>query len=116
MTGSNDPMEGMIRAALKRAGIRFVEGDRNPARLDFHLPEFALYIEVKQFHSDRIAAQMARADNVIVAQGRGAVEALAAMIEAGALGRLRSRPPGNESGSELGITQAAGAGLNPTRL
>lgn len=105
---TNDPMEGMIRAALTRAGIRFVEGDRNPARLDFYLPEFDLYIEVKQFHSDRIAGQMARAENVIVAQGSKAVEALAALIEVGALGRLRSRHT-----LGLGATQAAGAGLNP---
>lgn len=77
-----DPMEILIRDALTAAGLKFVtdEGGANPSGLDFYLPDFDLHIEVKQFHSDRIADQMARADNVIVAQGRKAVEWLAAQI------------------------------------
>ena len=85
MTGTSDPMEGIIRAALTSARVRFVEGDYNKSKLDFYLPDFDLCIEVKQFHSDRIAKQMRQADHVIVAQGRAAVEALARMIESGGL-------------------------------
>lgn len=81
---SDDPMERLIRDALQVSGVRFIEGDKNGVGLDFHLPEHDFFIEVKQFHSDRISRQMKRADNVIVAQGRGAVEALARMIATGA--------------------------------
>jgi len=38
-------------------------------------------IEVKRFHTPRVAEQMARADNVIVAQGEAAVRYLAELIE-----------------------------------
>lgn len=80
-----DPMEKMIRDALDTRGIAYREGGRNDARLDFYLPDADLYIEVKQFHTDRIAEQMSRAENVIVAQGRNAVAALARMIIKGGL-------------------------------
>lgn len=95
MTGGNDPMEGMIRGALKRAAIRYVEGDRNDARLDFFLPDHGIYIEVKQFHSDRIGEQMSRAPNVIAVQGRQAVEWLVALIDAGAA--FKAAHPSGES-------------------
>lgn len=77
----SDPMERMIAEALDAAGISYTCGPR----LDFHLPDHDVWIEVKQFHSDRIAAQMATQPNVIVAQGRVAVGTLAAMIRAGGL-------------------------------
>lgn len=77
-----DPMEILIAAALKAAHIPFThEGDRGHAgTLDFHLPTVDLHIEVKQFHAERVGAQMAQAPNVIVAQGRTAVLWLAAAI------------------------------------
>lgn len=76
-----DPMELIISAALKREGFAYSD-ERSPQNkgLDFYLPEYGLHIEVKQFHSDRIAEQMSRAENVIVAQGRGPVEFLAALL------------------------------------
>ena len=85
---TDDPMEARIILALKRAGIRFVQPQDEHAAtgLDFYLPDHDLYIEVKQFHSDRIGRQMASAENVVVAQGAAAVEALARMIERGGLG------------------------------
>lgn len=83
----SDPMERMIEEALSEIGVAFTteKGAGHPGTLDFHLTDLDLFIEVKQFHSNRIAAQMKHADNVIVAQGRKAVEALAAMIRAGGL-------------------------------
>ena len=75
-----DPMELMIAEALDAAGISYVHEASNPSKLDFKLLDIGVEIEVKQFHSDRIAKQMARVDNVIVAQGRGAVELLALLI------------------------------------
>jgi hypothetical protein len=78
-----DPMERILADALDRAGLDYVTGDKNEARLDFYLPSIDLYIEVKQFHSARIAGQMSRAPNVIAAQGELAVRLLANLIEAG---------------------------------
>jgi hypothetical protein len=84
-------MERMIADALDGARIRFRRADKTAAGMDFYLPDFDLYIEVKQFHSDRIAAQTSRAPNVIVAQGAGAVSTLAALIAlAGGLKAARS--------------------------
>lgn len=87
---AHDPMERLIEEALLDAGVPFTrEGQPGHQHaLDFYLPDADVFIEVKRFHSDRIAAQMARVPNVIVAQGKPAVEALAAMIRAG------SFPPG----------------------
>lgn len=78
---TNDPMESRVRDALSTVGLKFTEGDKNPARLDFLIEEHGIYIEAKQFHSDRIAEQMARAPNVIAVQGRDAVEWLSRLIE-----------------------------------
>ena len=76
-----DPMEKLVADALRAAGIRFVEENETPERLDFYLPDFDVFIEVKQFHSDRIGEQMSRAPNVIAAQGAAAVGLLAKLIE-----------------------------------
>lgn len=66
----NDPIEQMIRDALSDQGIEFVEENDERARgLDFFLPNIGLHVEVKQFHSDRIAEQMSRVDDVIAIQG-----------------------------------------------
>ena len=75
-----DPMERLIAVALDDAGIAY-ESDiaGNPSCLDFRL-ENGVEIEVKRFHSPRVAEQMSRAPNVIVAQGKEAVEFLAALI------------------------------------
>lgn len=77
-----DPIEAIVAEALSKAGIRYLhENDRKgDLALDFYLPELDTYIEVKQFHSDRIARQMAQAPNVIAIQGRDAAKAFAAMI------------------------------------
>jgi hypothetical protein len=77
---TSDPMEQMIEAALIGAGIDYlIDGDEGQS-LDFLLPAYGVHIEVKRFHSARIAEQMARAPNVIAAQGKDAVELLAALI------------------------------------
>lgn len=77
-----DPMERLIYAALEEIQEPFVMEQANPAGLDFYLINKGIYIEVKQFHSDRISEQMSRAPNVIVAQGRPAVQMLADLIRA----------------------------------
>lgn len=75
-----DPMERLIAEALDYAGIRYETDCGGAAPLDFHLVDIGLHIEVKRFHSPRIAEQMARVENVIAVQGERAVRELAAMI------------------------------------
>lgn len=72
----NDPIEKIVADALTRAGLQFItdEGGANSTGLDFYLTGHDIHIEVKQFHSPRIAEQMARAPNVIAIQGRAAAE------------------------------------------
>lgn len=49
-------------------------------RLDFYLPDHGVFIECKQFYSERIARQMSSVHNVIVIQGKDAAHAFATMI------------------------------------
>jgi hypothetical protein len=79
-----DPAEHALRVALEREGFTFTEdgkpgGEVNKA-IDFHLADYGIAIEVKQFHSDRISDQMARHENIIAVQGVKAVEFLAALL------------------------------------
>jgi hypothetical protein len=81
---SNCPIESIVRSALEREGLAFTEdgkpgGDVN-CNLDFHLTDYGIHVEVKQFHSDRIAEHMARATNVIAIQGKEAAEFFAAIL------------------------------------
>ena len=82
---SVDPLEAMIAAALDEAGIAYVR-DRagaNPSGLDFRLTDLGIEIEVKRFHSDRIAEQMARAPNVIALQGEASVRWFCELVRSG---------------------------------
>lgn len=69
----SDHLEKMLHNALIEAGIEAIH-ESEGAILDFYLPEHDTYIEVKQYHSDRIAKQMAKADNILVLQGKTSVE------------------------------------------
>jgi hypothetical protein len=77
----SDPLERIVAEALDDAGIGYVTdaGGGNPSNLDFRLHN-GIEIEVKRFHTPRIAEQMSRAENVIVAQGEAAVLFLADLI------------------------------------
>lgn len=85
-TRFNDPIERTIAEALEASGIEFKPNPEN--HLDFELPRHELfsnsvvpvYIECKQFHSDRIAEQCSRADNVIVIQGAEAAKLFASLL------------------------------------
>ena len=78
----NDPMEKLVAEALHAIGEPF-EHEKNG--LDFYIPRLDLYIEVKRFHSPRIAAQMARAENIIAVQGSFAVRTISDLIRRGGL-------------------------------
>lgn len=77
-----DQLEKNIAQALLIAGIDFVhESQDKDQGLDFYLPKYDVYIEVKQFHADRISRQMASKDNVIAVQGKKSVAFIINMIE-----------------------------------
>lgn len=77
------PVEQIVERALEKKGVEFVtETDPRALRLDFFVPEFDLHIEVKQFHTPRIAEQMSRAANVIVIQGILAARAFDLLLNA----------------------------------
>lgn len=79
---TRDPVEQIIEAALIFTKQTYtIERDEHQEHpLDFHLPEYNVAIEVKQFHSDRIAYQMKKHPNVIAVQGREAALLLAKFI------------------------------------
>ncbi len=81
-----DLYERQIGEALFDAGIAFThESEVIGQRLDFHLPEHDIYIEVKQYHTERILAsrgnaQMKLDDNIILVQGKKAVQIMVELI------------------------------------
>lgn len=76
-----DHLEKKLATALDEVGIEFIHESENKEQdLDFYLPFFDVYIEVKQFHADRIARQMSSKDNVIAVQGMKSVELLVTML------------------------------------
>src|SRR5690242_12184285 len=88
----HDPLEQIIADALDVAEMDYItdEGGGNPSNLDFRLHN-GVEIEVKRFHTPRIADQMGRAENVIAAQGEQAVRFLAELISAKGNGVTISR-------------------------
>src|SRR5690606_10313219 len=55
-----DPMERVTGEALSAAGIDFITDHEpeSPASLDFYLPDTDVHVEVKRFHSERVADQL----------------------------------------------------------
>lgn len=74
-----DPMESKLAAILDGLGVSYVKNDA-VSGLDFYLLNYDVYIEVKQFHSNRIAEQMSRRPNVIVIQGMESLNALERLL------------------------------------
>lgn len=66
-----DKLEKQIGDTLANDNIKF---ERKNQRLDFFLPKYDIYIEVKKYHSNRAIAQLATQDNVILIQGVKAVK------------------------------------------
>lgn len=79
-----DHLEELVGDSLTEARIDFEhesEGGRASEHgLDFYIPAADVFIEVKQYHSQRIAKQTARAENVIVLQGEKAVKLFATLL------------------------------------
>lgn len=67
-----DPVERIIAEGLTAKGIRFIHdgyGVTTEKHLDFYLPDYDVYIECKQAHSDRSSEQLKRHPNIILIQG-----------------------------------------------
>ena len=77
----DDPIEKIIADALDVCGVKYDTdfGGGNPSGLDFRLSN-GVQIEVKRFHSPRIAEQMARSPDVIALQGERAVRFFAMLL------------------------------------
>lgn len=71
-----DFLEESLGESLNGKGIEFIHESeiKTEPVLDFHLPEHDIHIEIKQFYSDRIIKQLQSKQNVIVLQGRKAVD------------------------------------------
>jgi DNA-binding sugar fermentation-stimulating protein len=80
-------MEKIIHDALVDTRIRFIEEGTpgHDQRLDFHLVDHGVHIEVKRLYTERVAEQMATQPDIIVAQGERAVRLLARAIRSGLL-------------------------------
>lgn len=76
------PLEQAVEEALTAAGEHFTcERESSDQRLDFHLTERNVFIEVKAWHTPRISDQMASERNVIALQGPEAVAWFVTLIE-----------------------------------
>ena len=76
-----DHLEKALAQAFDDAGIEYIHESENKEQgLDFYLPSFDVYLEVKQYHADRIARQMQSQKNVIAVQGIDSVKLIIAMI------------------------------------
>lgn len=77
-----DPMESAFEKMCCDNGIEFRRDDqtKDGSQLDFYLPKYDVYVEVKQFHTNRISEQMSRRHNVIAIQGMGSLNALRELL------------------------------------
>lgn len=74
---ASDPLERQVETALRHKKLQYVHESQSKEAtqgLDFYLPTLGVHIEVKQFHTDRIARQMQQARDVVVLQGQQAVD------------------------------------------
>lgn len=76
-----DPLEAAVEAALIHAGVEYLRENGVDRRMDFYLPGWDVWVEVKAMHSPRIADQMARQKNVIAVQGLESVRLLVALLK-----------------------------------
>lgn len=79
-----DPVEREVALTLAKHGIRYHRDLRHPMTgrvLDFFLIDHDLFVEVKQFHTDRLEQQIAGVTNVLVVQGMPAAKAFGALLE-----------------------------------
>lgn len=77
----SDFLEKKVSEILISQKIKFIhESEKNGSNLDFYLTDYDVYIEVKQYHTDRVAKQLASKDNVILIQGRKSIAMLTKLL------------------------------------
>jgi hypothetical protein len=81
MNNPNCPLENQVAEALTKAGVRFVRDSEESKNLDFYLPDFNIYLEIKGGFTKRIANQCKRDANVIVVQGVKSTEFICRLIK-----------------------------------
>lgn len=71
----SDHLEKQIGEILQECSFVFThESEVSEKQLDFKLKTSGVQIEIKQYHSDRIAKQLNQHENVIVLQGKKSVK------------------------------------------
>lgn len=83
-----DPLESEMERILTERGIVFTRPDRDASvkpTVDFHLPEYGLYVEVKAYATERMVEQLIRSEldggPVMVLVGLEAVRAFGRLLE-----------------------------------
>ncbi|CAB4218679.1 hypothetical protein UFOVP1605_41 [uncultured Caudovirales phage] len=67
-------LEQSLADSLTEVGISFIHESQRKQRLDFYLPDFDIWIEVKKFDSERTGEQIKSQENVVLIQGKKAME------------------------------------------
>lgn len=75
-----DPVEHIVEQALIEAKVRYTRNE-GEQRLDFFLPDFHVWIECKQFYTERVSNQLRGNASVILIQSIAAAHAFACMIK-----------------------------------
>lgn len=71
----SDFLEKEIASTLDNIGIKYIhESQNNKSSLDFYIPKHDVYIEVKQYHTDRVLSQLRQKENVILVQGKKSLQ------------------------------------------
>jgi hypothetical protein len=82
-----DPLELKFEAWLIGQGVKYNRPERlhsDPTQLDFYLPDFDLYVEIKRFHTPRLTNQLAlvpSTSNAMVLMGNKAIDAFINLIQ-----------------------------------
>jgi hypothetical protein len=77
----SDHLEREVGELLNEIGISFIhESQNNGSNLDFYLPSYDVYIEVKQLHTEIVVHQLSKRDNVILIQGKKSIQFLKAIL------------------------------------
>ena len=71
-----DPLEEMVEKSLQAASISYekdvqfyYDDGSSKTSLDFYLPVYDTYIEVKRYHAPRVLRQLEVHENIILLQG-----------------------------------------------
>lgn len=77
------PVEKAFMALCEKREIKYTRPEKekhNSSNLDFYLPYYGLYVEVKAFSCDRIHDQIKDHGSVMVLVGESAVQAFGELI------------------------------------